>query len=148
MNSSNDNRHCEDDVVSSAHGIILENEVVPAAVNPHADRLLVQPLEGPLIVPPFAMGSVCSRFTVRARHCSAGVANADMVLCVAAALSVVVDSTTAAMAARSPKTAATFMAWSCRMAMGTGGRWSRTGRSATRRMSGWHRLEVPATARS
>ncbi|RNC36290.1 surface protease GP63 [Trypanosoma cruzi] len=33
MNSSNDNRHCEDDVVSSAHGIILENEVVPSAVN-------------------------------------------------------------------------------------------------------------------
>ncbi|KAF8299982.1 surface protease GP63, putative, partial [Trypanosoma cruzi] len=102
MNSSNDNRHCEDDVVSSAHGIILENEVVPAAVNPHADRMLVQPLEAPLNVPQFAMGSVCSRFTVRAGHCSTGVANADMVLCVAAALSVVVHSTTAAMAAREP----------------------------------------------
>ncbi|RNC55778.1 surface protease GP63 [Trypanosoma cruzi] len=148
MNSSNDNRHCEDDVVSSANGIILENEVVPAAVHPHADRMLVQPMEGPLIVPQFGTGSVCSRFTVRAGNCSTGVANADMVLCVAAALSVVVHSTTAAMAARSPTTATTFMAWSCRMAMGTGGRWSRTGRSATRRMSGWHRLVVPSTARS
>ncbi|EAN87162.1 surface protease GP63 [Trypanosoma cruzi] len=100
MNSSNGNRHCEDDVVSSENGIILENEVVPAAVHPHADRMLVQPLEGPLIAPPFATGSACSRFTVRAGHCSTGVANADMVLCVAAALSVVVHSTTAAMAAR------------------------------------------------
>ncbi|KAF8284828.1 hypothetical protein TcBrA4_0043280 [Trypanosoma cruzi] len=63
MNSSNDNRHCEDDVVSSAHGTILENEVVPAALHPHADRMLVQPLEGPLTVPPFANGGVCSRFT-------------------------------------------------------------------------------------
>ncbi|RNC42159.1 surface protease GP63 [Trypanosoma cruzi] len=83
MNSLNDNCECEGDVVSSAHGIILEDEVVPAAVKPHADRLLVQPLEGPLIVPPFATGSVCIRFTMRAGHCSTGVANADMVLCVA-----------------------------------------------------------------
>ncbi|RNC34879.1 surface protease GP63 [Trypanosoma cruzi] len=63
MNSLNGNCECEGDVVSSAHGIILENEVVPAAFKLHADRLLVQPLEGPLIVPPFATGSVCSRFT-------------------------------------------------------------------------------------
>ncbi|RNE98365.1 surface protease GP63 [Trypanosoma cruzi] len=63
MNSSNDNRHFEDDVLSSAHGIILENEVVPAALHPHADCLLVQSLEGPLTVPPFATGGVCSRFT-------------------------------------------------------------------------------------
>ncbi|RNC39664.1 surface protease GP63 [Trypanosoma cruzi] len=83
MNSSNGNCECEGDVVSSAHGIILDNEVVPAAVKPRADCLLVQPLEGPLIVPPFATGSVCIRFTVRAGHCSTGVANADMVLCVA-----------------------------------------------------------------
>ncbi|RNC51804.1 surface protease GP63 [Trypanosoma cruzi] len=40
----------------------------------------------------------------------------------------------------STTTATTLMAWSCRMTMGTGGRWSRTGRSATRGMSGWHRL--------
>ncbi|EAN94000.1 surface protease GP63 [Trypanosoma cruzi] len=100
MNSPNDNCECEGDFVSSAHGIILENEVVTAAFKLHADRVLVQPLEGPLIVPPFATGSVCIRFTVRAGHRSTGVANADMVLCVAAALSVVVHSTTAAMPAR------------------------------------------------
>ncbi|RNF00490.1 surface protease GP63 [Trypanosoma cruzi] len=83
MNSLSDNCECEGDVVSSAHGIILENEFVPAAFIPHADRLLLQPLEGPLIVHPFATGSVCLRFTVRAGHCSTGVANAGMVLCVA-----------------------------------------------------------------
>ncbi|RNC34766.1 surface protease GP63 [Trypanosoma cruzi] len=83
MNSLNGNCESEGDVVSSAHGIILENEVVPVAVHPHADRLPVQPLEGSLIVPPFATGSVCIRFTVRAGHCSTGVANADMVLSVA-----------------------------------------------------------------
>ncbi|RNC33457.1 surface protease GP63 [Trypanosoma cruzi] len=66
MNSLNGNCESEGDVVSSAHGIILENEVVPAAFKLHADHLLVRPLEGPLIVPPFATGSVCIRFTVRA----------------------------------------------------------------------------------
>ncbi|RNC51837.1 surface protease GP63 [Trypanosoma cruzi] len=38
------------------------------------------------------------------------------------------------------------MAWNCRMAMGTGGSWSRTGRSATLGMSGWHRLWVQTAA--
>ncbi|RNC45272.1 regulator of sigma E protease, partial [Trypanosoma cruzi] len=40
----------------------------------------------------------------------------------------------------STTTATTLMAWSSRMAMGTGGRWSRTGRGATRGVSGWQRL--------
>ncbi|KAF8277470.1 surface protease GP63, putative, partial [Trypanosoma cruzi] len=79
MNLLTENRHCEGDVVSSAHGDILENEVVTAAVQLHADRPFVQPLEGPLIVPPFATSSVCSWFTVSAGHCSTGVANAGMV---------------------------------------------------------------------
>ncbi|PBJ71598.1 surface protease GP63 [Trypanosoma cruzi cruzi] len=64
--------------------ILIEN-VVPAAVKLHADRLLVQPLKGLLVVPPFAAGSVCSRFTVPAEHRTKGVANSDMVLYVAAA---------------------------------------------------------------
>ncbi|RNC54713.1 surface protease GP63 [Trypanosoma cruzi] len=88
MNSLNDNRYCKDGVLSSAHGNILEEETVPAAVKLHEDCLLVQPLEGPLIVPPFATGSVCSWFTVTAGHCSTGVVNSDMVQCVAAALGV------------------------------------------------------------
>ncbi|RNF01809.1 surface protease GP63 [Trypanosoma cruzi] len=98
MNSSNDSCRCEDDVVSSAHGTVVENEVVPAALHPHADCLLAQSLEGPLTVPPFANGSVCSRFT------HPHMANRSMVRNVAGvrgrALWVVVDSTSATMAAR------------------------------------------------
>ncbi|KAF5220092.1 hypothetical protein ECC02_006886 [Trypanosoma cruzi] len=86
MNLLNDNRHCKDDVISSAHGNILAEEAIPAAVNPHADRLLVRPLEGPLIVSSFATGSVCGWFTVPDEHRSTGVVNSDMVLCVAAEL--------------------------------------------------------------
>ncbi|RNC40547.1 surface protease GP63 [Trypanosoma cruzi] len=100
MNLLTENCHCEDDVLLSAHGDVLEDEVVPAAVKLHADRLLVQPLEGPLIVPSLTTGSVCSRFTVPAEHRSTGVANSGMAQCVAAALVVVVHSTNAAMAAR------------------------------------------------
>ncbi|RNC51169.1 surface protease GP63 [Trypanosoma cruzi] len=86
MNSLNDNRHCEDGVLSSVYGNIVAEETVPAAANLHADSLLVQPLEGPLTVPQFATGSVCSRFTVTDGHCSTGVANSDMTKCVVAAL--------------------------------------------------------------
>ncbi|RNE99582.1 surface protease GP63 [Trypanosoma cruzi] len=84
MNSLNDNRHCEDVFLSSAHGNILAEETVPAAVKLHADHLLVRPLEGPLVVPPLATSGVCSWFTVRDEHRSTGVANSDLVLCVAA----------------------------------------------------------------
>ncbi|EAN97288.1 hypothetical protein Tc00.1047053509753.202 [Trypanosoma cruzi] len=96
LNSLNDNCECEGDV-SSAHGIILEDEVVPAAFKPHADRLLVQPLEGPLIVPPFATGSVCIRFThphMASRSTVRHVAGVR-----GRALSVVVHSATSAMSA-------------------------------------------------
>ncbi|RNC52836.1 surface protease GP63 [Trypanosoma cruzi] len=85
MNSLNENRHCEDGFLSSAHGNILAEETIPAAAKLHADRLLVQPLEGPLIVYSFATGSVCSRFTVPAGHCCSGVADSVMVQCVAVA---------------------------------------------------------------
>ncbi|RNC38242.1 surface protease GP63 [Trypanosoma cruzi] len=148
LNSLNDNCECEGDVVSFAHGIILEDEVIPAAFNPHADRLLVQPLECPLIVPPFATGSVCSRFTVRAGHCSTAVANADMVLSVAERCWWWCIRRLPRCLRGSTMTATTLMAWSCMMAMGTGGRWSRTYHNATRWMSGWHRLVLPAAARS
>ncbi|RNC40949.1 surface protease GP63 [Trypanosoma cruzi] len=85
MNSLNENRHSEDGVPSSAHGNLLAEETVPAAVKLHADRLLVRPLEAPLVVPPFATSSVCSWFTVTDGHCSTGVADSVMVQCVAAA---------------------------------------------------------------
>ncbi|RNC52339.1 surface protease GP63 [Trypanosoma cruzi] len=85
MNSLNENRHCEDGFLSSVHGNILAEETIPAAVKLHADRLLVQPLEGPLIVYSFATGSVCSWFTVPDGHRSTGVPNSVMVMSVAAA---------------------------------------------------------------
>ncbi|EKG08199.1 surface protease GP63, putative, partial [Trypanosoma cruzi] len=76
---------CQGNALSEDKRKILIENVVPAAVKLHADRLLVQPLKGPLVVPQFAAGSVCSRFTVPAEHRSAGVVNSDMVLYVAAA---------------------------------------------------------------
>ncbi|RNC34534.1 surface protease GP63 [Trypanosoma cruzi] len=85
MNLLNDNRHCEDGVLSSAHGSAVAEEAIHAAVKLHADRLLVRPLEGPLVVPQFATGSVCSRFTVPAGHCFTGFADSDTLLYVAAA---------------------------------------------------------------
>ncbi|EKF99446.1 surface protease GP63, putative, partial [Trypanosoma cruzi] len=76
---------CQGNALSEDKRKILIENVVPAAVKLHADRLLVQPLKGPLVVPQFAAGSVCSGFTVPAEHRSAGVVNSDMVLYVAAA---------------------------------------------------------------
>ncbi|ESS60938.1 surface protease GP63 [Trypanosoma cruzi Dm28c] len=86
MNLLNENRRCEDGILTFAHGNILAEETVPSAGQLHADRPFFRPLEGPLIAPPFDAGSVCSWFTVPAGHCSTGVANSGMVLCVAAAL--------------------------------------------------------------
>ncbi|EKF29468.1 surface protease GP63, putative [Trypanosoma cruzi marinkellei] len=79
MHSLTETRGFNGDVLCSMQGNILAEEVIPAAVKLHADRLLVQPLEGPLVVPPFATGSVCSRFTVPAEHHSTGVADSDTV---------------------------------------------------------------------
>ncbi|ORC82660.1 surface protease GP63 [Trypanosoma theileri] len=58
--------------------------IIPAAIKLHADRLLVDPESGPLIVPEFNETSVCSKFTVPTEHHSKGVENTDMVLYVAA----------------------------------------------------------------
>ncbi|EAN84331.1 surface protease GP63, putative, partial [Trypanosoma cruzi] len=76
---------CKNGALTFAHENILAEETVPAAVNPHADRLLVRPLEGLLFLSSFATGSVCSFSTVTSGHRSAGVFNAFMVLYVAAA---------------------------------------------------------------
>ncbi|ORC82661.1 surface protease GP63, partial [Trypanosoma theileri] len=62
----------------------LINEVLPAAVKLHADRLLVDRVNGSLVVPEFEEDSVCSYFTVPASHHCKGVNNTDMVLYVAA----------------------------------------------------------------
>ncbi|RNF00836.1 surface protease GP63, partial [Trypanosoma conorhini] len=76
---------CRFDELPSWKKKLLVGGVVPAAVKLHAERLLVQPLKGPLKVPEFAADSVCGQFTVPAAHRSPGVDSADMVLYVAAA---------------------------------------------------------------
>ncbi|ORC81347.1 surface protease GP63 [Trypanosoma theileri] len=58
--------------------------ILPAAIKLHADRLLVDPVEGPLKVPEFEDDNVCKKFIVPQDHHSKGVENADMVLYVAA----------------------------------------------------------------
>ncbi|RNC38355.1 surface protease GP63 [Trypanosoma cruzi] len=88
---------CKNGALTFAHENILTEETVPAAVNPHADRLLVRPLEGPLTVSSFATGSVCIRFThphMASRSTVRHVAGVR-----GRALSVVVHSATSAMPA-------------------------------------------------
>ncbi|ORC84499.1 surface protease GP63, partial [Trypanosoma theileri] len=62
----------------------LKNDVLPAAVKLHADRLLVDRVNGSLVVPEFEEDSLCSYFTVPPSHHCKGVNNTDMVLYVAA----------------------------------------------------------------
>ncbi|ORC93759.1 putative surface protease GP63 [Trypanosoma theileri] len=62
----------------------LKNEILPAAVKLHADRLRVDPVKGSLVVPEFEEESTCSYFTVPVSHHCKGVNNSDMVLYVAA----------------------------------------------------------------
>ncbi|RNF17737.1 surface protease GP63 [Trypanosoma conorhini] len=63
---------------------LLTEEILPAAVKLHTDRLRVLPLTAPLLVPRFAEGSsVCKHYTVPEDHHTRGV-DADMVLYVAA----------------------------------------------------------------
>ncbi|RNF02415.1 surface protease GP63, partial [Trypanosoma conorhini] len=75
-------------VLTEAWRSTLVNEVLPVAVQLHAERLLVQRVEGPLVVPQFTDTSGrCRHFTVPDEHRRTGVANADMVLYVAAGAS-------------------------------------------------------------
>ncbi|ORC81207.1 surface protease GP63, partial [Trypanosoma theileri] len=81
----------EEDAQCQGHFVLSEkmkktflDTILPAAIKLHADRLLVDPVEGPLKVPEFEEGSVCKNFTVPPKHRKEGVENADMVLYVAA----------------------------------------------------------------
>ncbi|RNF16164.1 surface protease GP63 [Trypanosoma conorhini] len=62
----------------------LVNEVIPVAVQLHAERLLVQRTKGELSVPQFVQGGNCQYFTVPQSHHTVGVSDADVVLYVAA----------------------------------------------------------------
>ncbi|ORC89692.1 surface protease GP63 [Trypanosoma theileri] len=62
---------------------VLMDKIIPAAVQLHAERLLVDPEGTPLIIPRFTEGA-CSLFTVPENHHNPGVEKADFVLYVAA----------------------------------------------------------------
>ncbi|KAK7198267.1 leishmanolysin, GP63 [Novymonas esmeraldas] len=74
-----------DDILTEAKRTTLMNFVVPEAVNMHAQRLLVRPLDPDTSIVVNSMpGSYCGSFTVPAAHRTTGVPNADFVVYVAA----------------------------------------------------------------
>ncbi|PWV13381.1 putative surface protease GP63 [Trypanosoma cruzi] len=70
----------EEDILTEEKVDILENVILPEAAKMHSERLLVRPLDGPLVVPRFREGSVCGKFPVPEEHHTDGVPDADMVL--------------------------------------------------------------------
>ncbi|ORC93757.1 surface protease GP63 [Trypanosoma theileri] len=79
------------DVECYANDVFTEEDIskyidtiIPAAIKLHEDRLLVDPVDGPLIVPEFEENNVCNNITVPEDHHSKGVNDADMVLYVSA----------------------------------------------------------------
>ncbi|RNE95037.1 surface protease GP63, partial [Trypanosoma conorhini] len=80
---------CQDKyVLDAARKSTLVNEVIPVAVQLHAERLLVQRAQGLLKVPQFTdTQGRCQHFKLPSEQQATGVANADMVLYVAAGAS-------------------------------------------------------------
>ncbi|ORC87085.1 surface protease GP63 [Trypanosoma theileri] len=74
----------ENEILTDKKKETLINEMIPAAIKLHRDRLRVQPHKGNLTVPPFQDKSYCKHFTVPDEHHDKGVENADFVLYVAA----------------------------------------------------------------
>ncbi|EAN97743.1 surface protease GP63, putative [Trypanosoma cruzi] len=70
----------EEDILTEEKVDILENVILPEAAKMHSERLLVRPLDGPLVVPRFREGSVCGKFPVPEEDHTDGVPDADMVL--------------------------------------------------------------------
>ncbi|PBJ79918.1 surface protease GP63 [Trypanosoma cruzi cruzi] len=70
----------EEDILTEEKVDILENVILSEAAKMHGERLLVRPLDGPLVVPRFREGSVCGKFPVPEEDHTDGVPDADMVL--------------------------------------------------------------------
>ncbi|EAN97742.1 surface protease GP63, putative [Trypanosoma cruzi] len=70
----------EEDILTEEKVDILENVILSEAAKMHSERLLVRPLDGPLVVPRFREGSVCGKFPVPEEDHTDGVPDADMVL--------------------------------------------------------------------
>ncbi|ORC91039.1 surface protease GP63 [Trypanosoma theileri] len=74
----------EEDVLTPEKKNILVNTILKEAVKLHSDRLRVERLKGPLVVPKFGVGTKCATFTVPDKHHTDGVPDVDMVLYVSA----------------------------------------------------------------
>ncbi|KAF8300638.1 putative surface protease GP63 [Trypanosoma cruzi] len=73
-----------DDILTAEKKRTLLDEIIPAAVNLHAERLLVQRINVLWGMPAFGERSRCQYFTVPPSHRRVGILGADMVLYVAA----------------------------------------------------------------
>ncbi|PBJ68896.1 surface protease GP63,metallopeptidase [Trypanosoma cruzi cruzi] len=74
----------EKDILTKEKRSIILNSLIPRALKMHADRLLVKPLTGRVIVPRYSSGT-CAQFTIPSSHHTVGVTGADMYLYVSAA---------------------------------------------------------------
>ncbi|KAF8299859.1 putative surface protease GP63 [Trypanosoma cruzi] len=71
---------CEaDDVLTEERRSIILRQILPAAIQLHAERLSVRPVTGPIVVPQTGLG-MCDKFTIPRRHRTVGVAGTDMIL--------------------------------------------------------------------
>ncbi|EAN98730.1 putative surface protease GP63 [Trypanosoma cruzi] len=72
------------DILTSRTRAELLQNIFPAAIKLHSDRLSVRPNSSPLIVPRSIKESHCKHFTVPEEHYTTGVENADAVIYLAA----------------------------------------------------------------
>lgn len=83
-NFINKNLMCGDaDILTPEKKKIYQDIIIPRAIKLHAERLLVKPVSGKLVVPT-SLPLPCSLFSIPKEHKSTGVDNADMILYAAA----------------------------------------------------------------
>ncbi|PWV19355.1 putative surface protease GP63 [Trypanosoma cruzi] len=69
----------EDDVLTEERRSIVLRQILPAAIQLHAERLSVRPVTRPVLIPRTGLG-ICDNFTIPHKHHTVGVAGADMIL--------------------------------------------------------------------
>ncbi|RNC55109.1 GP63 group II protein [Trypanosoma cruzi] len=71
---------CEaDDVLTEERRNIILRQILPAAIQLHAERLSVRPVTRPVLIPRTGLG-MCNNFTIPHKHRTVGVADADMII--------------------------------------------------------------------
>ncbi|PWU85393.1 putative surface protease GP63 [Trypanosoma cruzi] len=71
---------CEaDDVLTEERRNIILRQILPAAIQLHAERLSVRPVTRPVLIPRTGLG-MCNNFTIPHKHRTVGVAGTDMIL--------------------------------------------------------------------